>query len=453
MIDDKDSCRHAGACYTFLTISAALLPHRLRLFVVNLTIAGVYFGVAKASLLLASLNPSASPVWPTAGLALAALLLLGRKYAPAILVGAFVVNLSNGSSVAASLVFGAGNTLEALAGFYLVDRFAGRTKAFESVQGVILFSLFAAFLSPVVAATFGLGGVLLDGTATLTDAAAVWVTWWLGDMVGIIVVTPLVVLWTTDAHSNCSHAKAFEACFVLLFLVLVSIAVFTPMRQPLGHLCLLPILWTAIRFVPRDTALAVALTSALAIAGTVKGWGPFALESTNASLLFLQAFMAMCSFTGMTLSAAILERRLSELILERNVDERTTELRHAVERDRASAELLRVIMDHMTVATIAVDAQLRVVHMNDHFRTLFNVHIPTGPFATLSDVLADVRLRFREPHETIDNLLRILTERRKTLDRELALANGATVYCDYIPIADGTMHRGHLFLFRDRKEL
>lgn len=420
---------------------------------VGITIAGVYFGLGKASLLLASLHPSASPVWPPAGFALAMVLLLGTRYWPAVFAGALFVNATNDSSLGGSAIIAAGNTLEALAGWFFLDRFAGRAKAFESVPGVMLFSFFAAFASPLIAASFGVASVLLDATATMESAPFVWVTWWLGDMVGIFTVTPFIILWTTKAHSSCSPAKAFEACFVLLFLVLVSVAVFTPLRQPLGYLCILPILWTAIRFVPRDTSLAVLLTASFATMGTLRGWGPFAMDSANSSLLFLQAFVATCSFTGMTLSAAILERTLSEQGLEEKVAERTTELRHAVERDRANAELLRVIMDHMTVATIAVNAQLRVVHMNDHFRTLFSMRGAYGPQQTLSDVFSEIRLAFREPHDTVDNLLRILTERRKTVDCELVLASGASVYCDYIPIFDENAHRGHLFLLRERREL
>src|SRR5205814_1835680 len=103
----------------------------------------VYFIAGKFGLMLASLHASASPVWPPAGIALAALLVLGYRVWPAIFVGAFLVNLSTAGSVATSLAVASGNTLEAMCGAWLVNRFAGGTAAFDRPQGVFKFALAA----------------------------------------------------------------------------------------------------------------------------------------------------------------------------------------------------------------------------------------------------------------------------------------------------------------------
>src|SRR4029450_1307729 len=87
-------------------------------------VALIYFVVGKFGLMLASLHASASPVWPSAGIALAAILGPGYRMWPAIFVGAFLVNVTNAGDVATSLAIGTGNTLEALAGAWLVIRFA-----------------------------------------------------------------------------------------------------------------------------------------------------------------------------------------------------------------------------------------------------------------------------------------------------------------------------------------
>src|SRR5205814_8381543 len=86
--------------------------------------------------MLASLHASASPVWPPAGIALAALLVLGYRVWPAIFVGAFLVNLTTAGNVATSLAIASGNTLEAVCGAWLVNRFAGGTTVFDRPQGV-----------------------------------------------------------------------------------------------------------------------------------------------------------------------------------------------------------------------------------------------------------------------------------------------------------------------------
>src|SRR5260370_39299640 len=83
----------------------------------------IYFVAGKLGLMLASLHASASPVWPPAGIALAALLLLGYRAWPAIFVGAFLVNVTTAGNVATSFAIATGNTLNALRGALLGDQF------------------------------------------------------------------------------------------------------------------------------------------------------------------------------------------------------------------------------------------------------------------------------------------------------------------------------------------
>src|SRR5213075_3584287 len=114
----------------------------------------VYFIAGKFGLMLASLHVSASPVWPAAGIALGALLVLGYRVWPAIFVGAFLVNLTTAGNVATSLAIASGNTLEALCGAWLVNRFAGGIDVFERSKNVFKFA-FAAVASTVVSPTIG----------------------------------------------------------------------------------------------------------------------------------------------------------------------------------------------------------------------------------------------------------------------------------------------------------
>src|SRR4029450_8805809 len=100
----------------------------------------IYFIAGKLGLMLASLHASASPVWPPAGIALAAALLLGYRAWPAIFIGAFLVNVTTAGNVATSFAIATGNTLEALVGAWLVNRFAGGTNVFDRPQGVFKFA-------------------------------------------------------------------------------------------------------------------------------------------------------------------------------------------------------------------------------------------------------------------------------------------------------------------------
>jgi len=159
---------------------------------------GCYVLAGKVGLSLAFVNASASPVWPPTGIALAAFLTLGYRVWPAIFVGAFVVNVSTAGSAATSLAIAAGNTLEGLLGAYLVDRYANGTRAFDHAQDVFKFAALAALLSSIVSATIGVGSLSLGGYAEWADFDSIWLTWWLGDATGALIVAPLLILLVRD---------------------------------------------------------------------------------------------------------------------------------------------------------------------------------------------------------------------------------------------------------------
>src|SRR5688500_9939287 len=92
--------------------------------------AASYFGVAKLGLALASINPSASPIWPATGLALGALLVGGYRLWPAIFVAALLANATTAGSTATSMAIAVGNSLEALVGTYLVNRWSAGRRTF-----------------------------------------------------------------------------------------------------------------------------------------------------------------------------------------------------------------------------------------------------------------------------------------------------------------------------------
>src|SRR5882724_1974661 len=114
----------------------------------------VYVVAGKLGLKLAFLHVSASPVWPPAGIALAAMLVLGYRTWPAIFIGAFLVNATTAGDIATSLCIATGNTLEAICGVWLITRFAGGIRAFDRPEGVFMFAL-AAMASAAISPAFG----------------------------------------------------------------------------------------------------------------------------------------------------------------------------------------------------------------------------------------------------------------------------------------------------------
>ena len=281
----------------------------------------VYYGAGKMGLSLAFLHQSASPVWPPAGIALAALLVLGYRAWPAIFLGAFLVNLTTAGNVATSISIATGNTLEALCTAWLVNRFAGGTNVFDRVTDVFKFAG-AVLLSTIISPTFGVTSLALGGFANWQSYAAIWTTWWLGDVTGDLVVAPLLILWTTRPRWRLNAVHDVEVGVLLVLLVILGEVVFggwfpiSANNYPISFICGPIVIWTAFRFSQRETATGIFILSAIAIWGTLRGFGPFVMETENHSLLILQTSTAVMTVTALALAAGMAERRRAEAAIE-----------------------------------------------------------------------------------------------------------------------------------------
>jgi Signal transduction histidine kinase len=281
----------------------------------------VYFIAGKFGLMLASLHASASPVWPAAGIALGALLVFGYRVWPAIFIGAFFVNATTAGNVATSLSIASGNTLEALCGAWFVNRFAGGTTVFDRPQAVFKFAL-AAAVSTIIGPAVGVTSLALAGFAGWANYGAICLTWWLGDATGDLLIAPLIILWSVAPTRRWNQREALEVGVLLLLLFVLSEVVFggwftiSARNYPIAFICGPIVIWTAFRFTQRETATGIFILSAIAIWGTLHGFGPFVGETENQSLLALQSWTAVLTITAMALSAGMAERRRAEEALQ-----------------------------------------------------------------------------------------------------------------------------------------
>ena len=291
---------------------------------VLLTLAYVVAG--KLGLLLAFVHASATAVWAPTGIALSALVLRGVGLWPAVAVGAFLVNVTTEGTVATSLGIAAGNTLEAVVGAYLVNRYARGRFAFEQSQDVFRFAALAALGSTSLSASCGVGSLLLGGFLEPARSGAVWLTWWLGNMVSDLVLAPVIILWAIHSRPQWSARQALEAAGIAVAVALTGTLVFGGMlpdgwrNYPLNFLCVPVLLWPAFRLGQRESATAALLLTAIAIVGTLRGFGPFARDSANEALLLLQSFVAVVSLTVVAVGAVVAERRRLEIRLLRLAD-------------------------------------------------------------------------------------------------------------------------------------
>ncbi len=287
-----------------------------------------YFIAAKLGLKLAFVNASATAVWPPTGIAIAALLIYGLKFWPAVFIGAFLANITTAGNIATSLGIATGNSLEGLIGAFLVARFAGGRLAFNKPENIFRFTLLAGLASPIISATIGVTSLYLGGLAKQADLLPIWGTWWLGDASGALIIAPLFLIWSNQYQVTLSLRKVFERASLLLILLLVSWIIFGQTNNyPIDFIIFPILLWVAFRFGLREIVTATTILSAFAIWGTLSNRGPFARPSQNESLLLLQAFMAVVTITKAIVAAVVAKSKELDALKDEFVSMASHELR------------------------------------------------------------------------------------------------------------------------------
>ncbi|HLZ52475.1 MAG TPA: MASE1 domain-containing protein [Candidatus Acidoferrum sp.] len=255
-------------------------------------------------------------LWPPTGISLAALLILGYRFWPAIFLGGFVVNVTATYDTYASLGVATGNTLEALVGAYLVQRYANGVKAFFKPSSAVRFVLFAGILAPALCATIGVGLLSYSELSSWRDFLPVWLTWWEGDALAGLVLTPFLVLLLGNEHHRLDPREWGELTVLLICLTATAVWLFgrplfhSPTSGALVVLCIPFLIWAAYRFCPLEAAGANLILCGVVTWSSLAGQGLFA--STQELPMFLALFVAAITFTTLVVSAFQFERKLLE---------------------------------------------------------------------------------------------------------------------------------------------
>lgn len=294
----------------------------------NILLAILVFTNAEAGSLLGikTLSLQFSAVWPATGFSLAALLIFGFSLWPGILVGNFAYNFLHlylvgenllGLSLAALSISG-GSLFQALIGAYIIRKYASTTY-FSTVKDVVIFLLFGGVITCMLASSVGVATLYVYGDLGSNDISFAWLTFWLGDTLGVYVFTPLLVVWALSKPEVPLIDVSFER--VCMLIVFAAIGYFTLQGYPAGYLFVPCAIWVAYRLSFHGATLALVFITFSMVVPISLGKGPFILNFTTDMLLIIVSFLEMIASTALLFAAVTSERNAAwELIKKHRLD-------------------------------------------------------------------------------------------------------------------------------------
>ena len=310
-------------------MSASALPGQVRaLFASERAILAAlflgYVATGVAGLQLGYGHPATTLLWPSSGLALGALIILGYSVWPVISAAAIVVSVFVLGFTPAVLFVAVGHTLESVLAAYLVNRYANGRHALQNPGNSLRFAGVLVLATTAVGAPIISVGVALAGSALWTDYGAVYLAHALGSLLGMLLIAPPVVLFSQGAvRWKTSHIVEGTGAFVVVLITgLIGFFRFPIELRgfPVELLCMPVLLWPAFRLGRRASAVSLLLVAVVAVTGTLVGYGPFVRATPFASLTIVQLFLAVSAVVTLSLAALssdykVAEEQLREMVV------------------------------------------------------------------------------------------------------------------------------------------
>src|SRR3989338_7042970 len=309
-----------------------------------------YALLAKIVLGFFSANGVVSIVWPSSGLALAALLLGGKKYWPGVFIGALVGNVMGGSPAGVSTALAVGSTLEVFACVWLLARIRRFNADLTQPRDFLWLGVTGA-LGSCVSALIGVATLLLAGLLTKQTIAQNLLQWWQGDTLGIILVAPLILVWRHLPYGWVGRERVVEtiACFGLAFLAgqIIFLGWFQDFFGHVvrGYWMFLFVAWAAMRFGRHGALLIISTTAVQVLLGTMQGAGLFSNDFVQSGLVNFWFYTLALTVTGITLAVTIDELKAAEVRIQRLIKlyKALSETNQAIVRIQQQAELFPLV--------------------------------------------------------------------------------------------------------------
>ena len=272
----------------------------------------VYAVLAKLVLTFYSSNGLVTVFWPGAGVALAALLLGGRKFWAGIYVGSLAGLLWAGESLGVAALISLGSVLEPLLGAWLLSPKRDFDVSLRSTGDFFRLCFLAGALSPGICALTGVGTLLFAEHIAADKFLHEFAHWWIGDTLGIVIVAPLIMVWRRLPRRPWNTPEVFFL-FGLSFLIGQIIfldwfhGAFSSYRD--GYWLYLVVSWAAVRLGRHGVLLVILMSTLQALAGAAHGQGYFGNDLAMTELTNFWSFTIILATVGMSLAIAFSERQ------------------------------------------------------------------------------------------------------------------------------------------------
>ncbi len=361
-----------------------------------------YTCLAFVGLRINAVHTFAALIWPPSGLAFAYLLIFGIRAWPSIFCGAFVVNFALGAPFFAAMGIATGNTLEAVFGACLCLNTRGFRTSLDNMRSVLSLFAWGAMCGTLISASIGVASLGLAGRVPAYDMPRTWLTWWVGDVIGILVLSPMLLIFANRKKMKplvWEHRRYIEAAVLTALLLTISVTIFTfqPNQGPraMRSYFIFPLLiWASLRFRSKGTVLSTFIFALIALWGTATLQGPFAGGTPDQNLIHLLVFISAAWITSFVVSAVVTDRdressklRLSTAVVEQRTKElqqREGELKQAKEAAEAASDAKSTFLANMS----------------------HEIRTPLGAVLGFSELLATSELSQKEKTECVDAIKR-----------------------------------------------
>ena len=283
----------------------------------------VYFALAELGVPMRMGAINASPIFLPTGLSLAAILLFGWRFWPAVALAVTARTVASDLPLAVGVSFGLAKVAEVLIASYLMKgpgKFKGELDSVRAVLSLVLGAAVAGSIVGALTSTIALCSLGLAPWSRFFELSSIW---WLGDAMGILIAVPAILFVSRQKRWSLDRSATFSAVTIALLLLATGEIAFGSLFPvpglPLAYLFFPCIFWASLRFHADGAALSSGMVSLYATIGTLRGYGPFVRASDVESLVLLGTFLAVVVVTSLLLGAVLAERRKAAQALQKSL--------------------------------------------------------------------------------------------------------------------------------------